>query len=257
VLDGVTEGMVLHGLDPLSNVDSARWGELLARPLAAAGAAVEELDHVVKDREQRGRYAIGAQHKLASIDVAYRLDAVEPFGRGREGLVRVTVTKDRPGHVRRHAVQGGRVAEMRLRSRENGSVSVRLDPPSGDDERFRPTHLMQRLSVALEDRPGMSAGDVRALRGKNDGLDAALAALVAEGHVEARQEGRAKRHYSLRPYRESDELAPPRGNLPPASSPSTLPPAPPLQGGGKLEDAEGQGERRQPAPQLAPGTEGA
>jgi hypothetical protein len=55
VLDGVTEALTLHGLDLASNTDVAKWRAQLPRPLARAGAAVLEIDHVVKDREQRGR----------------------------------------------------------------------------------------------------------------------------------------------------------------------------------------------------------
>jgi hypothetical protein len=65
VLDGITEALTLHGLDLASNGDVAAWLDLLPRPLARTGAAVLTIDHVVKDRENRGRYAIGAQHKAA------------------------------------------------------------------------------------------------------------------------------------------------------------------------------------------------
>jgi hypothetical protein len=259
VLDGVTEGMVLHGLDPLSNVDAARWGELLARPLAAAGAAVAELDHPVKDREQRGRWALGAQHKLASLDAAYRLDVVEPFGRGREGLVRVTVTKDRPGHVRRHAAEGGRVAEMRLASLPGGRVEVRLEPPAaGEGGAFRPTRLMERVSRAVEDEPGLSKSAVRAaVPGNSEAKDLALETLVAEGWLERRREGQAHRHHSVRPYREADDPAP----LPepcPDPAPGRVPddPAPlprPTRAGGGV----GGGEAARDGGDPAPGEEGA
>ena len=86
MIDGVTEALALEGLDMASNQDVA---ELLqpARRGRSHGPAPPccSIDHVTKDREARGRYAIGAQHKLAGVDVAYRLDVVQPFGRGREG----------------------------------------------------------------------------------------------------------------------------------------------------------------------------
>ena len=152
VLDGVTEALSLHGLDLASNSDVAAWLDLLPRPLARAGAAVLMIDHVVKDRENRGRYAIGAQHKLAGVDCAYSVSVIEPFGRGRDGRVKVTVTKDRPGHVRSFADEG-RVAEARLCSHDDGSVTVTLEAPEGAAA-FRPTTLMERVSRAVEDEPG-------------------------------------------------------------------------------------------------------
>ena len=96
VIDGVTEALTIFGLDLNDNADSARWYQQLPRPIVRRGAAVLLIDHVTKDREGRGRFAIGAQHKLAGVDVAYGVEVVEPFGGGRDGLVKVTVAKDRP-----------------------------------------------------------------------------------------------------------------------------------------------------------------
>ena len=137
VIDGVTEALTLEGLNLNDNAEVAEWLKLLPRRAAKAGAAVVTIDHVVKDREARGRFSIGAQHKLAGVDVAYTLEVVEPFGRGREGHVKVLVRKDRPGFVRQHA-HGGRVADMRLRSLEDGSVSMTLDAPINSGGVFRP-----------------------------------------------------------------------------------------------------------------------
>jgi hypothetical protein len=132
VVDGVTEAMTLHGLKMLDNTDVATFLALLARPMAAAGAAVLLLDHVSRDREARGRGAIGAQHKLAGVDVSYMLDIVRPFGRGLEGLSRLTVTKDRPGFIR--ATSAGRklAADLELYS-ENEDLAVLLKPISFDE----------------------------------------------------------------------------------------------------------------------------
>lgn len=209
VLDGVTESLVMHGLDLASNTDVASWRGRIVRPLTATGAAVLELDHVVKDREARGRYAIGAQHKLAGVDVSYRIDVVEPFGRGRDGAARLSVLKDRPGHVRRHADEG-RIAHMALASAEGGAVRVSLLPPEAAGT-FRPTVLMERVSRVLENAPdGMSgAGIRRDVTGKARNVDLALGVLVGEGFVrrESGGEGRPTKHYSVRPYREDEDPA--------------------------------------------------
>jgi hypothetical protein len=172
----VTEALAVEGLDMASNQDVAGLYNRLPRPFARAGAAVLLVDHVVKDREARGRYAIGAQHKLAGVDVAYRLDVVQPFGRGREGLVKVTVTKDRPGHVRQHAVDRERVALMRLTSRADGAVTVTLEPPEGGAAAgWRPTIYMERVFRAIEAEPGLSKRGIReAVSGKSDVKDRAL-----------------------------------------------------------------------------------
>ena len=202
VLDGQTEGMVMHGLNPDSNVDAATWGRMLASRFTRAGASTLEPDHVKKDKETRGRFAIGAQQKLAGVAVAYRLDVREPFGRGRNGLIKVTVTKDRHGHVRAQQSDGGRIAEMHLRSTANGKVSVELEPPSsGTADSFRPTVLMERIYDALTRSPGLSKTAVRKqVPGNTTYKDIALDLLVEEGYVDRRPEGNANRHYVAKPY---------------------------------------------------------
>jgi hypothetical protein len=63
IIDGITEAMVMHGLDPLT-MDVAKWYERLARKLTGRGVAVVDVDHVTKATEGRGRNAIGSVHKL-------------------------------------------------------------------------------------------------------------------------------------------------------------------------------------------------
>ncbi len=235
VIDGVTEALTLHGLDLGDNTDVAKWLELLPRPAARAGAAVLLIDHVVKDKESRGRYALGAQHKLAGIDVAYSLEVIEPFGRGREGLVKVTVQKDRPGFVRQHAGENNRVADMRLRSdTETGAVSVELTPPDQAPV-FRPTVLMRRISEAVAAEPGISTNGIeKGVSGKTEAKRQGLRLLIAESYIDPRQEGNARRHYPLKPFVENPDLAPSppsRPDLAPETVDPHLAPSPlPLRG---------------------------
>jgi AAA domain len=200
VIDGVTEALTIHGLDLNDNADVARWLELLPRPAARSGAAVLMIDHVTKDREARGAYSLGAGHKLAGVAVAYSLTVIEPFGRGRVGVVKVKVRKDRPGHVRAHA-DGDDVGTMRLASDPTtGAVSVVIEPPT-QERRFRPTVLMERLSAAIEATPGMGKREVRdAVPGKSAAKDEALRLLIAEGWVRVDRNGSAQRHHPERPY---------------------------------------------------------
>ncbi len=103
IYDGVTEGMQLWGLDPLNQNAAAEWRRLLIKPAMAVGAATLCTDHVVKNREARGQYAIGAQHKLAGLNGAqFLMERVDPFGRGLKGRSRVLVSKDRNGGLRQH-----------------------------------------------------------------------------------------------------------------------------------------------------------
>jgi hypothetical protein len=204
VLDGITEAFVCQGLNPLDNADVATWLALLPRRLVCAGAAVLLLDHVVKDREQRGRYALGAQHKLAGVDVAYSLRLIEPFAPGRDGTAAIRVEKDRPGRVREFAPDG-QAATLHANSTPDG-VRITLEPPEDRAHSFRPTVLMERISHAVEADPGLSKRAIReTVRGKTSASDLALELLVAEGFIEPRRDGQATRHYPLKSYREDDD----------------------------------------------------
>lgn len=209
VVDGVTDGMATMGLDADKNKDAATFDRLLIKPFARAGAAVFVCDHVVKDREGRGRYAIGAQHKLAAIDGAtFVFDTIQPFGHEREGVARITLTKDKPGWLRRHA-EGKTIAMLRLKSWPDGAITGGFDPPNGnpdDKDGFEPTVLMEKVSRYVETNPGLSKRAViEAVGGKRDYVVLAVELLATRGYLRAEPGPRgAQLHYSARPYREGD-----------------------------------------------------
>ena len=103
VHDGVNEAMSLHGDDSMATDGAATFRRNLIKPCLAVGAATISCDHVTKNADGRGRYAIGAGHKVAAIDgAAFMVENLEPFGRGMRGASSVFVTKDRPGQLRAH-----------------------------------------------------------------------------------------------------------------------------------------------------------
>ncbi|WP_098956474.1 hypothetical protein [Pseudonocardia sp. N23] len=63
VLDGVNEAMALHGQAIREEDGAAAFRAALVKPFTRAGAAVVSLDHVVKDPEKRGGYALGSIYK--------------------------------------------------------------------------------------------------------------------------------------------------------------------------------------------------
>ncbi len=240
VIDGVTEALDLLGLTT-DNVDIPKFRARLGRPLARSGAATVEIDHVTKDAATRGRYAIGGQHKLAGVAVAYSVKALQRPSRTRAGLLKLTVEKDRHGRIREHEDASHTIALAHIEPDTEGGLTVRLDvPDAGEAGSFRPTHLMERISEHVEQNPGATVRSINdAVKGKTTARDHALALLVTEGYVERRVDGQAHRHHHLRPYRESTDentTVPPspdrhptvtgNGGVPPS------PPSPSLQGRG-------------------------
>lgn len=134
VVDGVTEGMALHGLNINDNKDVAVFGRKVLRPLQDAGPAVVTLDHVVKSADNRGRYAIGGVHKLNGLNgVMYLMENIRPFGIGVKGRSRIRIAKDRPGQLRKEALphESGLFwfADLVVDATEAGLVEAVLYPP--------------------------------------------------------------------------------------------------------------------------------
>jgi hypothetical protein len=113
------------------------------------------LDHVVKNSDARGRYAIGSERKLGTVDVHLGFHPVRHLNRGGSGLVRIDTHKDRPGHLPRpHA------AELELRSdADNHRITWEFKPANetqadaAGDNGWRPTMLMDRVLAHLARNP--------------------------------------------------------------------------------------------------------
>lgn len=205
VLDGVTEAYSMHGLSIGAAEDAATWFRQFSRRFQVKptpeydGAAVVELDHVVKSKDDRGGWTLGTQHKKAGIKGAmYLLESVEPFGKEKHGRSRLIVGKDSPGGIdwvlankRRYVadfhcdatVSGGGV-DAWIESAEPGA-SLPDGPELPLSETFDFRLLMQKVWEFIAENPGCS---LRVLRGgvvgTNDKIAMAVDVLIAEGYVE-------------------------------------------------------------------------
>lgn len=101
VWDSSAAFLARAGLEENDAGDVTRfWSNVLTPCARRAGAAVLVIDH---DGKSGGltRYARGSGSKLAATDVAFKLDAITPFTRAQDGIVSLTVTKDRRGWLHR------------------------------------------------------------------------------------------------------------------------------------------------------------
>lgn len=207
VIDGITEAMTLHGMDPLSNRDIAAFGRLVPRSIADAGPAVVCLDHVVKSSENRGKYALGGVHKLNGLDgAALVMENVKPFGVGLEGLSRVRIAKDRPGQLRKHALTGKEslmwFADLKLNSHAEGFLEVEVVAPTArSEEDFRPSMVMAKISKALEEHGPMPQREILStVKGRREIARDALALMQRDGYV-----SRETPHRLLKPFTDGGE----------------------------------------------------
>lgn len=191
VVDGVTEALTLHGLSPNDNSDVAKFGRMLPRRLAAAGAASVALDHVTKSTEGRGRYSIGAVHKLNGLDgAAFVLENRSSFGIGLTGRSTLRIAKDRPGQLRKNALpsSGGMhwFGDLVLTSHDEGFAEVEVATPTEKAvTEFRPTHLMSAICEAIEKagKP-LSGAQIEAMvKGKGTTIRQARLLLEVEGYI--------------------------------------------------------------------------
>lgn len=225
VVDGVTEAMTMHGLSLSDNEDIAKFLALLPKRVANLGPAVLQVDHVVKDEEARGRYALGGGHKLAGINGAqFKAVVTEPFGRGKRGQANIIVDKDREGGVRQHTL-GIKIAELVIDSRAMaehpdapvGPLHCYLNAPNPGERTsegtFRPTVLMGRVCDFLKVVDGASTEAIlTGVEGKAETLRKAIRQLVTEGYVTTyKAERNATRHHL---ERHIDEDPDPQEDLP-------------------------------------------
>jgi hypothetical protein len=215
VIDGVTEAMWQHMLDPEKNGEFTIFHENFTRPLARKGAATAYIDHVTKDKESRGKYAIGGVHKYNAMDgVVFSFHPLTSFGVGRHGSSRIKIEKDRPGQLRQHTPDGKHVADLHLISdpvTHELTWEVRAPDDNGTGVAFRPTHYMEKLWEWISKR-NESEIHPTARQIDDSGLGAAKylrqarALLVAEGFVTTTVGARnALHHLASTPYREKDD----------------------------------------------------
>lgn len=216
IVDGVTEAMAMFGLELKENTDVATFGQKLLRPLAATGAALVTLDHVVKNGENRGRYSLGGVHKLNGINgVKYIVEAVHPFGVGLTGRSRVRIAKDRPAQLRKHALPGGErlhwFADLVVESHGEFSAAGHLYPAV--EKVIDPNALTAEEQGAADEMKALKAAVLAALRkaaeplsttgvqdrvtGRATAVRRALVALADDGLVIAEKGARGSTLHSL------------------------------------------------------------
>lgn len=209
VVDGVNAAMTLLGLDLTSNTDATKFSQWVLRPLKRQGAGVLTIDHVPKSKENRGNYAIGAQAKRADIDgAAIAVEVMAPFGRGTNGELRLTVTKDRPGHVRAISLGAKGAGVAHLRAHGEDQIRINIQPLKTGNP-FRPTNLMEKVSRLLEhaSAPLSKAAVEKDIEGKRDAIRSACQVLIEEGFIAVENGARNSiLMRSLKPYRESEDV---------------------------------------------------
>lgn len=186
IIDSSGEAMAAVGSNQMDDNDVATWLARVPRTIARQGPAVLLLDHVTKDTDNRGRWAIGSQRKLAGITgIAINATTITAFSKDRPGRIKLTCAKDRPGN---HHV-GATLAEITVTPHQN-TLKIEAHPPqttthsdqTGDQ--FRPTHIMETISRLLETAGPTSKNTIcKTIKSKRTHVLDAIQCLENEGHI--------------------------------------------------------------------------
>ena len=149
VIDAALGAYSLQGLDDSNRGDVEKLSRLYVSSFWRAGIATIVIDHVVKDAEQRGRYAIGSERKLGGADVSLGFETITAISRGTSGRYKIVTHKDRGGYLKR-----GHVADLNLASDAATHVITTSfttpDTPAPTDAGFRFDVKMEQVSKKLE-----------------------------------------------------------------------------------------------------------
>jgi hypothetical protein len=172
-----------------SNDDYCAYHDRLIKPLIDRGMVVLQADNIGHALEAKSR-AKGASAKQDKADVVLACSL-------RAGPA-LSIKAMKVRSVRAPFRRG----DTWIFDRATQRTTAASAQPEAASEAFRPTKLMENVSRVLETEPGLTRNGVRAaVKGKASYVDLALELLVAEGYVDAEQDGQAKHHRSLMRYR--------------------------------------------------------
>jgi len=194
IIDGVTEALSLWEKESKDNDAVTNWMRRFPRTIASlSGAAVVLIDHVTKNAETRGRFAIGGQAKLATIDgAAYLVEPLEVLSPGKIGTLTLRVTKDRPGFVRRIAGmyrKSDRTQEAAVITIDSTKelMDYIISPPMLEDQLVanQTEKLDREIVTFIDSNPGATKSmATRGIKGQDSAVLARLEVLIRDGILE-------------------------------------------------------------------------
>jgi len=206
----------LAGLDSMSNGDVNTFIRIFLTPLHARGVTTVVCDHVVKNKENRGRFSAGAGTKLRPMEqhLSFVMSGKTMLSRDADGELTVRVLKDRPGALdRTHAYR------IALRHTEGGRIAWDVNPgrKGKQDGPFRPTTIMEKVSLQMELADQLAGGRGTSLHSKTSlekdvtgtasYIRQAIDLLTAEGYIVSDPSAKGKTLRLVRPYRQVNEGA--------------------------------------------------
>lgn len=201
VIDAMSGALGLYGLKSKDDDDITTFYRAMPELIVQrTGAAVVTVDHVIKDKETRGRWPSGSERKVSALTgAAFSVRRSEPFGEGQRGSSEVWIAKDRAGGLRGHAGASDRdgmqqIGVFLLDSSSPAVFTCQIDPPPVDEDE-REQSVAEAIRVELIAHPGSTTSAIRsAVAGRSEVIAQVLAGMVADGSVIVETHGRSHLH---------------------------------------------------------------
>jgi len=231
LLDASAGAYLASALDDNARKDAEIFARVWIRPLWVAGIATLVIDHVTKNAEGRGAFAIGSERKVGQADVHIGLTVGDKkaLTRGGHATAEATVHKDRPGFLRRPVCFYIDIASDPLTHALTVAYRAPEAMPTTEKGEQRPTIKMDQVSRWLEKRDGEPASKkaiVDGVGGNAQAAHQAIAILVREGYCTETEGARGAHLISLQhPYDKTQDQAriPTSSDLFPTSSENRSP----------------------------------
>lgn len=204
VIDAMSGALSLYGLKSKDDDDITTFYRTMPDLIVQrTGAAVVVVDHVVKDKDTRGRWPSGSERKVSALTgAAFSVRRSEPFGEGKRGEAGIWIAKDRAGGLRGQAGQADKdgmqpIGTFVLDSSIPAVFTAQITPPEPTEAEKvdQREQVVQAITAYLRSYAGSTVRAIReAVPGRSEVVGAALTSMVESGVVMVETHGRAHLH---------------------------------------------------------------
>lgn len=208
VIDAMSGALGLFGLKSKDDDDiTSFYRGLPTQIVNRTGAAVVVVDHVVKDKDTRGRWPSGSERKVSALTgAAFSIRRKEAFGVGMRGSAEIWIAKDRAGGLRGLAGPQDRdgmqqIGTFILDSSSPAVFTAQIDPLEAEDESTAQGDLaavVADVRTYLTHYEGANSRAIReAVAAKAELVTAAVRSLVESGDIRVENGVRGAHHHFL------------------------------------------------------------
>lgn len=207
VIDAMSGALNLFDLKPNESRDITKfYAGMPSHIVARTGAALAVVDHVIKDKDTRGRWPSGSERKVSALTgAALSVRRQDPFGEGMRGTAEIWIARDRAGGLRGKGGLGDRdgmqqIGTFVLDSSIPSLFTAIIEPQPAEENQNESAVENVSLDVQkyLMHYGGANSRAIReAVPAKAEMVTAAVRMLVDAGTVRVESGARGAHHHYL------------------------------------------------------------